>query len=254
MSRPFLLVQLSDPHLGASWDGDDPGSRLAAAVDAVLALDPSPDAVLVSGDLAEHGADEEYAAVRAQLERIDAPLHVLPGNHDDRESLRGAFGLPGDGAEPVQYAAGLGPLRLVVLDSTLPGEDGGELGSDRLAWLEAQLDAEPETPTVIALHHPPLAIGIPAWDAIGLPGPDRAALGEVVARHPQVRLIVAGHVHRAITGQLGGRAVLTVPSTYMQGLLRFGSTEILLSDDPPGFAVHALVDGELVSHVQPVRP
>jgi len=253
VSRPFLLVQLSDPHIGGSWGDGDPVARLAAAVDAVLALDESPDAVLVSGDLADHAADAEYEQVRALLARIDAPSYVLPGNHDDRDALHRHFGVPGTGGAPVQYAADLGPLRLVVLDSTLPGEDRGELDDERLGWLETTLAEAPDTQTVVALHHPPIAVGIPAWDAIGLPAADRKALGDVLQRHPQVARVVAGHVHRAITAELGGRSFFTVPSTYVQGLLDFGMTTLELSADPPGFGVHALVDGTLVSHVQPVR-
>jgi 3',5'-cyclic-AMP phosphodiesterase len=253
MGRPFLLVQLSDPHVGASWDGVDPVGRLEAAVEAVRALEASPDAVLVSGDLAEHAADAEYEQVRTLLERIDAPSYVLPGNHDNRDALHRHFGVPGAGGRPVQYAVDLGPLRLVALDSTLPGEDRGELDRERLAWLDRTLTGSPNVPTVVAMHHPPLAVGIPAWDAIGLRAADRQALGELLGRHPQVQRVVAGHVHRAITADLGGRPVLSVPSTYVQGLLNFGATQLELSDDPPGFAVHALVDGKLVSHVQPVR-
>jgi 3',5'-cyclic AMP phosphodiesterase CpdA len=253
MSRPFLLVQLSDPHIGASWGEGDPVAKLAAAIAAVRALDESPDAVLVSGDLAEHAADAEYEQVRTLLGRINAPSYVLPGNHDDRDALHRHFGVPGAGGRPVQYAADLGALRLVVLDSTLPGEDRGELDDERLGWLDGTLTEAPGTRTVVAMHHPPIAVGIPAWDAIGLPPPDRQALGEVLSCHPQVQRVVAGHVHRAITAELRGRSVLTVPSTYVQGLLDFAATQLELSTDPPGFAVHALVDGELVSHVQPVR-
>jgi 3',5'-cyclic AMP phosphodiesterase CpdA len=253
MGRPFLLVQLSDPHIGATWDGPDPVAGLEAAVDGVLALGAAPDAVLVTGDLADHAADEEYAQVRAVLERIDAPAYVLPGNHDDRDALHRHFGVPGAGGEPVQYAVDLGPLRLVVLDTTIPGEDGGELDDERLAWLEGALEDGPEVPTVVAMHHPPFAIGIPPWDEIALRPADRERLGEVLARHAQVERVVAGHVHRAIATELGGRSVMTVPSTYVQGLLDFSATELALSEDLPGFAVHALVDGRLVSHVQPVR-
>jgi Icc protein len=253
MSRPFLLVQLSDPHIGASWGYGDPVAKFAAAIEGVLALEGTPDAVLVSGDLADHAADEEYEELRALLRRIDAPSYVLPGNHDDRDALHRHFGVPGAGGAPVQYAADLGPLRLVVLDSTLPGEDRGELDRERLGWLDETLAAAPRTPTVVAMHHPPFAVGIPVWDAIGLPLADRQGLGEILGRHPHVQRVVAGHVHRAIAGELGGRPVLSVPSTYVQGLLDFGATQLELSDDPPGFGVHALVDGKLVSHVQPVR-
>jgi 3',5'-cyclic-AMP phosphodiesterase len=253
MSRPFLLVQLSDPHIGASWGDGDPLERFAAAIDAVRVFEQSPDAVLVSGDLAEHAADVEYEQVRALLQRIDAPAYVLPGNHDDRDALHRHFDVPGAGGRPVQYAADLGPLRMVILDSTCPGEARGELDHERLGWLDQTLAAAPSTPTVVAMHHPPLAVGIPAWDAIGLAASARQALGELLPRHPQVHRVVAGHVHRAIAAELGGCAVLSVPSTYVQGLLDFNATELELSADPPGFAVHALVDGRLVSHIQPVR-
>lgn len=253
MSSPFLLIQLSDPHIGASWTEGDPVAKFAAAIDGVLALGASADAVLVSGDLADHAADEEYEQVRALLERIDAPAYVLPGNHDDRDALHRHFGVPGAGGEPVRYDVDLGPLRLVVLDSTIPGEDGGALGDDQLDWLDAALGAAPEVPAVVAMHHPPFAMGIPAWDAIALRPAHRQRLGDVLARHAHVQRVLTGHVHRAISTELGGRPVLSVPSTYVQGLLDFSATELALSDDPPGFGVHTLIDGRLVSHVQPVR-
>lgn len=252
MSSPFLLVQLSDFHIGAGWADGDPVAGVAAAVESVRAIAPRPDALLVSGDLADAAADAEYERVRELLAPLGTAAHVLPGNHDDRAALRRHFGLPGAGAEPVCFAADLGPLRLVVLDSTIPGEDAGALDGGRLDWLERELAAAPEQPTLIALHHPPLVTGIPAWDAIGLAAADRRGLGEVVAGHPQVRRIVAGHVHRTIAGEVGGRPVLAVPSTYVQGRLDFGATELRLAAEPAGFAVHAVLDGEVTSHVQPV--
>jgi 3',5'-cyclic-AMP phosphodiesterase len=247
-----VLVQLSDPHVGADWGVGDPVARLAAAVECVRQIVPKPDAVLVSGDLAEHAADAEYEQLRDLVAPLEAPLYVLPGNHDDRAALRRHFGVPGVDDEPVQYAADAGPLRLVVLDSTRPGEDAGELDAKRLRWLDAELAAASPTTTVLALHHPPLLTGIPAFDAIGLPAADRRALATVVEAHPQVRRIVAGHVHRAISAELGGRSVLAAPSTYVQARLDFDAEDIAFSTDPPGFVLHAWLDGELVSHVQPV--
>ena len=149
------------------------------------------------------------------------PIHVLPGNHDLREPMRRCFELPGHADEPIQYAVDLGPLRLVVLDTTIPGEDAGALDDERLGWLDAALGQEPDALTVIAMHHPPLVSGVPALDRIALARPDQHALGEVVERHPQVERFVAGHVHRVMAGQLAGRAVLTVPSTYVQTQLDF---------------------------------
>jgi 3',5'-cyclic AMP phosphodiesterase CpdA len=252
MSRPFLLVQLSDPHIGATWGEGDPVAGLTAAVEAVRRLPDDPDVVLMSGDLADTASDGEYAIVREQLARLGAPVFVLPGNHDDRDALRRNFDLPGETGTPVQYAVDVGPLRLVALDTTRPGEDWGELDEERLTWLDAALAEAPDRMTLVALHHPPISTGIAVWDQFGLRAADRSALGRVLERHPQVRRIAAGHVHRTITGELAGRAVLTVPSTYVQGRLDFNSPEIVCVPEPPGFAVHAVLDGELASHVQPV--
>lgn len=253
MTKPFLLVQLSDPHIGATWANGDPVAGLTAAIESLRRLPDQPDAVLMSGDLADNAADSEYEVVRELLAQLGAPIYVLPGNHDDRETLRRHFDLPGTMGAPVQYAVDLGPLRLVALDSTRPGEDRGELDVDRLTWLDAELTASPDRMTLLALHHPPVSTGLPALDAIGLPLADRRALAEVLIRHPQVRRLVAGHVHRTIAAELAGRAVLTVPSTYVQMRLSFHTDEIELTAEPPGFAVHAVLDGELASHVQPVQ-
>jgi Icc protein len=238
--------------VGADWGGHDPVAALAAAVESVRRLRPRPDAVLVSGDLVENAADAEYDQVRELLAPLQAPIHVLPGNHDDRAALRRHFGLPGADGEPVQYAADLGPLRLVVVDTTRPGENAGALDEERLSWLDGELAAAPGVPTVIAMHHPPLTTGIPPLDEIGLPAADRRALGAVVERHPHVRRLVAGHMHRPIAGDLAGRAVLAAPSTYMQARLDLVSEELRLAPDPAGYAVHLLRDGEVISHVQSV--
>jgi 3',5'-cyclic-AMP phosphodiesterase len=252
VTEPFLLVQLSDLHLGADWQGRDPVAAVEAAIRAVGEVAPGPGAVLVTGDLAENAADAEYEQARELLAPLGAPLHVLPGNHDDRAALRRHFDLPGVDGEPVNYAADLGPLRLVVVDTTRPGEDGGALDEGRLAWLDRELAAGPDATTVLAMHHPPLLTGIKPLERIGLPPADRRALAEVVERHPQVRRLVAGHMHRAIASDLAGRLVMVAPSTYLQARLDCRSDELQLVSDPPGFAVHVLVDGELVSHVQPV--
>jgi 3',5'-cyclic-AMP phosphodiesterase len=252
MTKPFLLVQLSDPHIGATWGDGDPMAGLRAAVESVRRLPDDPDAVLMSGDLADNAADEEYEFVRESLARLGAPVYVLPGNHDDRDALRRHFDVPGPLGTPVQYAVDLGPLRLVVLDSTRPGEDRGELDVARLAWLDAELAVAPEQPTLLALHHPPVSTGIAAWDELCLPAADRRALAEVLQRHPQVRRVVSGHVHRTMAGELAGRAVLAVPSTYVQTRVAFESGEIEFAAETPGFAVHAVLDGELASHFQPV--
>ena len=143
--RPFLLAHLSDPHIGAEWFDDQSVPRLAAAVESVRAIRPQPDAVLVTGDIADHATDEEYEQVRELLAPLQAPLYVLPGNHDDRDALRRNFDIPGSDGEPVRYSVDLGPLRLVVLDTTRPGEASGALEGDQLDWLDAELAAAPRS-------------------------------------------------------------------------------------------------------------
>lgn len=250
-TEPFLLLQISDTHLGADWKDDvDPDECLLRAVEAILDLPQRPDALVISGDLTQNGAPEEYERVRQLVAPLDLPPHVLPGNHDLRGPLREAFGLPGEGEEPISYAVDLGPLRLVCLDSIVPGSDAGALDAGRVEWLDLALAEEPERPTVLAMHHPPLSTAIPTFDAIGLAPESRAALAEVLARHPQVLRVIAGHVHRTIVAELAGRAVVSVPSTYLQAVLKFAPAPIEMSSDPPGFAVHAFRDGALTSHVQ----
>jgi 3',5'-cyclic-AMP phosphodiesterase len=227
--------------------------RLAAAVESLRAIRPRPDAVLLTGDIADHATNEEYEQVRELLAPLQAPLYVLPGNHDDRRALHRHFGVPGRDGEPIRYSGDFGPLRLVVLDTTLPGRDSGALEGDQLDWLDAELAVAPEQPTLIAMHHPPIVIGVPAWDEIGLLVSDRRALGDVITRHRQVRRVVCGHFHSTITGELAGRGVLVVPSTYVQTRLDFDAKEVELTSEHAGFAIHAVVDGELISHVQTVH-
>jgi 3',5'-cyclic-AMP phosphodiesterase len=249
---PFILAQLSDLHVRAEDDGHQGAQRLAAVIDAVAALDPAPDAVLVTGDLGENGTLSEYERVARLLDGLRMPVHVLPGNHDDRSVMAEHFP-GGSGEEPWSYAVVLGPLRLVACDTTMPGQDAGSLDGGRLEWLRDALEHERELPTVLAMHHPPISIGVGALDEIGLPGEDRVALGRLLGEHPQVARVVTGHVHTATLGSIGGREVFTCPSTCLPAELNLGETRpIELADGPPAFALHLLCEEGLVSHVRPV--
>jgi 3',5'-cyclic AMP phosphodiesterase CpdA len=252
VTEPFVIVQISDPHIGGDWAPGDSVGRLSATVDSIRSLQPALGAVLVTGDLADHATDEEYGQVRKLLAPLEAPLYVLPGNHDDRDALHRHFGVPGANGEPVQYVADLGPLRLIALDSTRPGEDPGQLDAERLAWLDDELKNAPTTPTLIALHHSPVITGVAEIDEFALQSEDRRALGTVIERHPQVLRIVGGHVHRSSVAELGGRPVVVAPSTYVQGRFAFGADGMELTDESPGFVVHALLDGDLISTVHSV--
>jgi Icc protein len=236
-----ILAQLSDLHLHADADDRGAARALRTAVAAVLDLRPAPDAVLVSGDLGERGEPAEYALARELLAPLPMPVHVLAGNHDEHEALSEAFGTP------ARYTTRVGEVALVACHTPLPGRLEGRLD---LEWLEAELEAARGGPVVIAMHHPPLLTGITVLDEIGLTAAERAGLGELLTRFPNVRRVVAGHVHRTAFAVLGGCGVVTAPSTNLQARLEIGARAFDFVPDPPGFLLHVELGGELVSHLQ----
>jgi 3',5'-cyclic AMP phosphodiesterase CpdA len=178
------------------------------------------------------------------------PVFVIPGNHDAREPLRAAFG--GDGYLPaagyLQYAIEDYPLRLVALDTVIPGKHSGALYTDRLGWLDAALAAQPARPTAILMHHPPFATGITYMDNYGLD--NAAGLAEVVGRHPQIERILCGHLHRAIDRRFAGTVAGTAPSTAHQVRLNLvPDAGISFIFEPPGYQLHLWqAESGLVTH------
>jgi 3',5'-cyclic AMP phosphodiesterase CpdA len=255
-SSQATLVQLSDLHLRAGPDGRGPAARLERAVRQVSALEPQPVAVLLSGDLVDEPSSAAYEEALELLERLGVPIHAIPGNHDDRDLLRAHFGPgPAPAGAPVQLAVNCGPLRLVGCDTTRPGKEAGALGDEQLRWLDETLSERPETPTLLAVHHPPVLTGVRSMDAIALIAEDRGALEALLAGHPQVQAITCGHVHTTMTTSFASRPLLICPSTNSAVRLDLRPRDDLpfaVSDQPLGFAVHTLIDGRLVSHVQPV--
>jgi 3',5'-cyclic AMP phosphodiesterase CpdA len=231
-----MLAQLSDPHIRLD---DDSAAALRRAVEAVMRLEPAPDAVLVSGDLADTGDPAEYALTKELLAPLPMPVHVLPGNHDDVPTLEQVFG-------PVEYEVDVGPLKLVTVDSTIPGRGDGRIAVQRLA---SRL-ADPK-PTIVAMHHAPLLTGVTPMDALGVPPEDRNALAALLTQHPHVKRIVSGHLHRSIVGAVGGVPVFACPGTNRQLALDLVTTEqdLASNDDPPAYALHLLLGGEVTSHL-----
>lgn len=243
-AAPTVIVQLSDPHLNA--EKPEREAALAAAIEKVRGLTAEPVAVLVTGDLADGGDPAQYAVVRRLLDGLGLPVHVIPGNVDDRAALRAAFDLPGEGDEPIRYVVEAGPLRVVLTDSTIPGEIPGQLDVD---WVAQQLDATPDHPTLLAWHHPPFATGVAGLDGVGLPEADRAAVATLLERSPQVVRVASGHVHLPASGVVGGRPAVTAPSvSFAIGLdLRGGSPAP--SEEAVGFLVHVFTGGAIATHV-----
>ena len=243
-----VLIQLGDLHIGADWVDVGPLPRLSATVDAIRRLDIPVAAVLVLGDLTEHAADGEYADVRTQLKRLDAPTHVAMGNRDDRERMRRHFGIPPASGAPLNYATDVGAIRLIVIDTTIPGDDAGDLDSGTLSWLDRELSSCPHTRTLLAMHHPPLITGSAAWDRIALAAESRAGLAEMLARHPQVQAILGAHLHRPLVAQFADRPLVVAPSTYAQFPLSLTATQLDPDDEPTGYVAHLITgDAQLIS-------
>lgn len=254
----MLIAQISDMHVmprgRLAMGRVDTNACLARAVESLAREDPQPDVVLATGDLVDAGTPDSYAALRALLAPLRVPVFLIPGNHDDRDALRAAFPdhayLPPSGF--LHYVVEDHPVRLVGLDSLVPGQDGGLLCAERLAWLDARLAERPERPTLVFLHHPPMAVGIERMDRIGLAGADR--LAAVIHRHPQVKRVAAGHVHRAVHGPFAGTMASTCPSTAHQILLDLRPDAALgFILEPPAYHLHRYRPGSgIVTHAVPV--
>lgn len=236
------LVQITDTHLLADPRRRLNGWRVAAAFDAVLAAArrrfPHPDAVLLTGDLVH---DESAAGYRWLARRLRgwAPVYAIPGNHDDPAVMA-------RGLRPARVGgvAALGRWRLHLLDSHVPGRDGGRLGHDQIEHLAEALT---DHPTLIVVHHPPVAIGTPWIDDLGLDDGDQ--LRALLRKHPAVRGVISGHVHQTVDRRVDGWRLLTAPATCRQFLP--GSVES--AEDPrraPGYRILRLhPDGRLTSRV-----
>lgn len=252
----MILCQISDTHIKAerrkAYGIVDTAGMLERCVQHVLELPQRPDAVVFTGDLVDRGDADEYVLLRELLQPLleALPVYLLPGNHDERQALREAF--PEHGYlrqwEPfVQYAIEEHALRLVALDTLIPRSGSGELCAQRLRWLDDTLAAQPERPTVVALHHPPFITGIGHMDRLTLAG--REALAAVVARHPQVERVIAGHLHRPITMRFAGTVASTCPSPAHQVALDLApdaADNYVL--EPPGYQLHWWSGHALVTH------
>ena len=241
----MLICQLTDLHVRlrgiAANRVSETNMFTERAFKAVAGLTPTPDLILLTGDLTESGKPAEYQNLVAILRRtLHRKLYAIPGNHDNRETMRAELaGWPGivAHADYIQYAIEDYPVRVIMLDTLVEGFSYGELGADRLAWLEETLGAQPERPTLIAMHHPPFVTAIPHMDRIALRDAD--AFTALVARHRQVQRIICGHHHRPIFGTCAHAVVSISPSIAHQVVWTLDAEdEGALNFEPPAFHLH----------------
>jgi 3',5'-cyclic AMP phosphodiesterase CpdA len=257
---PVVIAQVSDFHVTASGRGAygfDPAVGVERCVTALNAFRPRPSLLIISGDLAEHGSADDYARVRQLLAPLEIPFLVIPGNHDNAEAMRAAF--PSQAYTwtegKLDTATRVHDLEVFALDSAVLGQPYGLLEQRTLDWLDRSLTADTDRPALIFLHHPPFVTGIRQMDRMRLT--NAPALGAVLARHPRVRLVAAGHVHRCASTTFAGVRATICPSVNHAVALDLAETmPFSYVLEPPGVHLHCWIEdgarGELVTQLLPL--
>jgi 3',5'-cyclic-AMP phosphodiesterase len=259
--KPVCIAQISDLHIkrpGAMAYGRiDTAKALERCVAALNEFTPAPDFVVISGDLADTPTAEEYDHLKRLLAPLKLPFASIPGNHDSREMMRAAFPTSNyaQSAGPLDQRIEIAGLDLLLLDSIVPGEPHGQLDPATLEWLDATLASSSQRPALLFLHHPPFGAGILHMDRQNLFNADALAL--IVRRHPRVRLVATGHIHRATLTMFAGVPTTICPApNHAVDLDLAELREPSFRIEPPAFHLHTWFPGEgfgsLVTHQVPI--
>jgi Icc protein len=255
------IAQISDLHIKApgklAYRRVDTAQALKRCVATLNQVMPAPDFVVISGDLVDTPTEEEYRHLKSLLAELKLPLVAVPGNHDSRELMRGAFpdrsyAFP---SGPLNQHVKLEELDLLLLDSSVPAKPHGELDGATLEWLEATLSASADRPALLFLHHPPFLTGIGHMDRQNLH--NAADLALIIKRHPRLQLIASGHVHRAALTVFAGVACTICPApNHAVDLDLAELREPSFKIEPPAFHLHTWFPGvgygAVVTHQIPI--
>ncbi|HEY9877601.1 MAG TPA: 3',5'-cyclic-AMP phosphodiesterase [Leptolyngbyaceae cyanobacterium] len=250
-NTPLQVVQLSDTHLFADQEGVMLGcptnKTFTAVLDAVRSLPMPPDLLLLTGDLSQDETPASYEQLTASLRPHTVPAYWLPGNHDVPELMAQVLC---NSPVSTDKSFQAGNWHFILLSTQAPRQVDGHLTVDSLAWLETQLQEHPDSPTLIALHHPPCLIGSAWMDAIGLQ--NSQAFYDVVDRYSQVKLVIFGHIHQAFSEVRRGVTYLGCPSTCVQ--FKPQMEKMVLDRQGPGFRLLSLYpDGQFTTQVERVQ-
>ncbi|WP_430478521.1 metallophosphoesterase [Streptomyces sp. P11-1] len=244
----MLLAQISDLHL----DGSERATRRATRTMEYLRALPRPvDALLVTGDIADHGTEAEYEEA-ARILAAPFPVLPCPGNHDARPAYRKALLGEAPAEGPVNRVHRIAGTAILMCDSTIPGRDEGRLDTETLAWIDATLTALPDgVPALIAFHQPPVELHHPLPDAGRLEEPER--LAALLAAHPRVVAVLTGHAHTAAASTFAGLPLIVGPAVTWTLRMPWEGDRPADRDQPPGLAFHVLgEDRRLTTHFRTV--
>ncbi len=256
----LTIAQITDLHVTTSEDllnKNRNEERLRQVLAAIHQLRPRPMAIIASGDLVDRASLAEYLELREILKDLEIPIYFGLGNHDARAPFLKVFAGPHARTDEngfVQYAVDFEDLRVIMCDTLDEGRHGGAFCDQRAAWLARTLDAKPDTPTLLMLHHPPVASGI-AW----MDPPEDAGwverLERVLRGRRQIRTLAAGHLHRGFATTFAGHLLAASPATSIQLTLNLSQVDMtradgreILVNEPPAYMLHMWNRGELVSH------
>jgi Icc protein len=243
-----LLAQISDLHIDGTARATE---RVTRVMNHLRALPRPVDAVLVTGDITDHGAASEYEQA-ARLLAAPFPVLTCPGNHDARAAYRTA--LLGDDADsgPVNRVHHVEGAAILMCDSTIPGRSDGMLDTETLTWITATLDALPAgTPALLVCHHPPAAVYHPMIDGMLLQRTNE--LAALLAEHPAVVALLTGHAHTAAATTFAGRPLLVAPAVTWTLRLPWEGDDVVDLAQPPALAFHILADDHrLTTHFRVV--
>ena len=259
----LVIAHVSDVHI--DFVGPDaPGGvrsvrRARAVMDYLDRLPYDLDAVLITGDIADHGEPAEYEAARAVLTSRH-PTLICPGNHDERTAFRShLLRATVDGSSqvaPINQVLRLDRGVIVACDSSVPGKGEGYLDAETLDWLEGVLEqTEPDVPVLVAFHHPPERLHMPFMDEIRQFGAERlAAIGR---QYPNIAGYLCGHAHTAAATVFADRPLLVAPGVVSTLRLPWEGQahpqDLIHTDQPPALAFHVLEDGgRLTTHFRTV--
>lgn len=257
----MLIAQMTDIHIGFEPEAKPEELnrvRFRATLERLLKQPNTPDLLLLTGDLTDRGDAESFARIAEALTVCPFPVYPLVGNHDSREQLLRVFPeCPSEGGF-IHYAIEREGLRILCLDTFEPGRHGGAFCTARAQWLAGQLAAHPDTPTLVFMHHPPVVSGIDWMD----PSPDEAWIARfagVIAGHGQILAIHCGHLHRPLHASFRGIPLGVTPSVAPLVALDVRTIDpevpdnrVLITTEPPGYALHRWENGTLVTHYETV--